>query len=247
MTKEQKESFLLYTEHKEIINELTDEQAGALFKKLFEYVSTGITPELCGMEKIAFISIRQDLDRNAEKYAHIVEQRKIAGKKGGQQRAINQANAIFAAKNQANQADNVNVNDNDNVLSLNEEKNNLDEEEKISDEEREILENYIKKNNLATKNIKAYASKIISNGDWKSIIETERKNGQLKKTKLSDKERIEMELASIHDKRSCARILANYYMRGSPPAEFDEVMEKYNLDTYSKMEQYAMELNNNKK
>lgn len=143
-------------------------------------------------------------------------------------------------KTKKNFYENDNDNVNDNVLSLR-------EEMKISKAEREILENYIIENKLATKNVKAYASKIISNGDWKTIIETESKKAlQPKEQQLSREERIQKELSSIFDKQSCAKVLVDYYMRGSPPEEFNEVMEKYDLDTYSKIEEYARELSNKK-
>lgn len=63
-----KDSFILYTEQKEIIEALTDEDAGVLFKTLYQYVN-GENPTITNNIKIAFIAIRQQLDRNAEKYA----------------------------------------------------------------------------------------------------------------------------------------------------------------------------------
>ena len=126
MSQEKKESFILYLEHEELINELSDEDAGRLFKQLFSYVSNGQTPDLSGSSKLAFISIRQDLDRNRKKYEEIIEKRKIAGSNGGKKRVknllerneANQASATFAkinsSKSSYNDNVNVNVNDNDN-------------------------------------------------------------------------------------------------------------------------------------
>ena len=116
-----KESFILYTEQKEVIDNLTDEDAGKLFKGIFEY-AVGNEPEFNNLLKLVFIPIRQQLERNAKKYSEIKEKRRIAGAKGGKQKVANQANATFAKQNkqdQANQAvyvnGNVNVNVNDNV------------------------------------------------------------------------------------------------------------------------------------
>ncbi len=113
-----KESFILYTEQKEVIDNLTDEDAGKLFKGIFEY-AVGNEPEFNNLLKLVFIPIRQQLERNAKKYSEIKEKRRIAGAKGGKQKVANQANANFAKQSQANQAvnvnDNVHVNDNDNV------------------------------------------------------------------------------------------------------------------------------------
>ena len=83
MTAEQKNSFLLYLEHEEFVNELSDEEAGKLIKGIFEYVKTGQTPSLSPESKMAFISIRQDLDRNAEKYEAKCEALRLNGLKGG--------------------------------------------------------------------------------------------------------------------------------------------------------------------
>ena len=122
----EKESFILYTEQKEVIDNLTDEDAGKLFKGIFDY-ALGNEPQFNNLLKLVFIPIRQQLERNAKKYAEIKEKRRIAGAKGGKQKVANQANANFAKQNQANQAvnvhdnvhanvhDNVHVNDNNNV------------------------------------------------------------------------------------------------------------------------------------
>ena len=78
-------SFILYTEQQEVINNLTDEQAGQLFKGIFQYVETG-NVEFDGILKIAFIPIKQNLDRNIEKWNEVKEKRKIAGKMGAEKR-----------------------------------------------------------------------------------------------------------------------------------------------------------------
>ena len=52
-----RDSFILYTEQKEIFENLTDEQAGQLIKQIFYYSSTGENPHLDGLLKIAFIPI----------------------------------------------------------------------------------------------------------------------------------------------------------------------------------------------
>lgn len=83
MTNNKKDSFILYTEQIELFQELSDEQAGELIKGIFEYVKTGKAPEYTGMSKMAFITIRQMLDRNAEKYEEKREKMSQNGKKGG--------------------------------------------------------------------------------------------------------------------------------------------------------------------
>jgi hypothetical protein len=124
-----KNAFLLYKNHAEIFEKLSDEQAGKLIKAIFEYERTGMTPELEPLLDMAFTPIKQTIDIDAEKYAQKVEKRREAGSKGGKQRVANQANATFAKQTQANQAiinndidndikDNIIIN-NDNERSIN--------------------------------------------------------------------------------------------------------------------------------
>lgn len=113
-----KDSFILYTEQKEIIDKLTDEQAGKLIKAIYQYAKDGTMPELDMLLEIAFIPIKQNLERNSEKWEDIKQKRSEAGKLGAKikkQNQANQANANFALSKQANEAVNVNVNVNDNV------------------------------------------------------------------------------------------------------------------------------------
>lgn len=127
-----KDSFILYTEQKEVVDKLTDEQAGKIFKAIYEYVQTDKMPELDGLLDIIIIPFKQSLDRNTEKWEEIKKKRSEAGKLGAEikkQKQAKEANANFAKNEIANQAvnvsvpvpvnvnvkDNVNVNVNDNA------------------------------------------------------------------------------------------------------------------------------------
>ena len=77
-----KESFILYLEQEGIFDLLEDEEAGKLIKVIFEYERTGIVPKLDKSVKIAFMPIKNILDRNAKKWEQAKERRSIAGKKG---------------------------------------------------------------------------------------------------------------------------------------------------------------------
>ena len=119
-----KDSFILYTEQKEVVDKLTDEQAGKIFKAIYEYVQTDKMPELDGLLDIIIIPFKQSLDRNTEKWEEIKKKRSEAGKLGAEikkQKQAKEANANFAKNEIANQAVNVsvpvpvNVNVNDNV------------------------------------------------------------------------------------------------------------------------------------
>ena len=113
-----KDSFILYTEQKEVIDKLSDEQVGKLIKAIYEYVETGQMPKLDALLEIVIIPFKQNIDRNANKYEETKKKRSEAGKIGAEvkkQMKAKQANANFAKSKQANQADNVNDNDNVNV------------------------------------------------------------------------------------------------------------------------------------
>ena len=64
----EKDSFILYTEQKEVVDKLTDEQAGKIFKAIYEYVKTDKMPKLDGLLDIVIIPFKQSLDRNMEKW-----------------------------------------------------------------------------------------------------------------------------------------------------------------------------------
>ena len=108
-----KDSFILYTEQKAIIDKLTDEQAGKLIKAIYEYVATNKMPELDSILDLVIIPFTTALDRNKEKYEETCKRRALAGAKGGKQKVANVANASKCKQNVANVADNDNEHDND--------------------------------------------------------------------------------------------------------------------------------------
>ena len=195
----EKESFILYTEQKEVIDNLTDEDAGKLFKGIFDY-ALGNEPQFNNLLKLVFIPIRQQLERNAKKYAEIKEKRRIAGAKGGKQKVANQANANFAKQNQANQAvnvhdnvhanvhDNVHVNDNNNVYlskdKYKENNNTNSQKENLKKPTIEEIKNYCleRKNSInPSQFFDYYESKGWLIGktpmkDWKAAIRTWEQN-----------------------------------------------------------------------
>lgn len=79
-------SFVLYQEQEEVIKKLSDEQAGKLYKAIFEYNRTGETPVLDFMLELIFTPIKQQLDRSTEKYQKALQQRSEAGKRSGESR-----------------------------------------------------------------------------------------------------------------------------------------------------------------
>ena len=78
----EKNSFLIYLDYQEQFELLTDEQAGQLIKAIIKYEKTGEIAKLDGMTKMAFSFIKQQLDRDTEKWREEKQKRSEAGKKG---------------------------------------------------------------------------------------------------------------------------------------------------------------------
>ena len=112
-----KKSFILYCDYAKHISYLSDEDAGRLFKALFEFIEEGTQPELPPAAQMAFSFISDQLLRDLEKWESISRKRSEAGKRGAKttnSRCAHTipANAAFAA---SKAADNVDVTDNVNV------------------------------------------------------------------------------------------------------------------------------------
>lgn len=118
-----KNSFVIYTDIKETLDALSDADVAALFRGMVDYQVTGEAPDFSGVLKVAFIPIRQQMDRDAEKWEKIRETRVVSGRLGGiasgeSRRRTAEANASESKQtkqNEANEAVNVNVNANVNV------------------------------------------------------------------------------------------------------------------------------------
>lgn len=62
-----KENFLLQKSQREVFEALSDEEAGKLIKGVFKYLDTG-NSDLEGVMKAIFIPIKNEIDKNEEKY-----------------------------------------------------------------------------------------------------------------------------------------------------------------------------------
>lgn len=128
-----RESFILYTDSREMLDALTDEEAGLLFRAIFAYQSGDI--ESCNecmkdggrIVMTAFTHFKRYLDNDAEKYEETARKRSEAGKIGNAKRWSKSqsiakiANAKFATEKIANVADS----DSDTDTDINKEKNIL--------------------------------------------------------------------------------------------------------------------------
>ena len=67
MAKDQK-GFVVYGDIQAVVDELTDEQTGKLFRAMITYFAAGKAPKFDGILKYVWIPIRQQMDRDKEKY-----------------------------------------------------------------------------------------------------------------------------------------------------------------------------------
>ena len=67
MSKDQK-GFVVYGDIQAVVDELNDEQAGKLFRAMLTYFATGKAPKFDGVLKYVWIPIKQQMDRDKEKY-----------------------------------------------------------------------------------------------------------------------------------------------------------------------------------
>jgi hypothetical protein len=108
-----KKSFLLYTDQREVFEELSDEDAGKLIKHIFAYVNDEDPITSDKLLKVAFLPIKTQLKRDLKTWENKQEQRKDAAKKSveSRQRTLTSVN-----ERSISLGGNVNDNVNDNVI-----------------------------------------------------------------------------------------------------------------------------------
>jgi hypothetical protein len=130
-----KKSFLLHIDSLDILDDLTNGQAGVLFKAIKAYQHNDDFP-LDSIVKIAFSPFKNQFLRDDDKYIKTCERRAIAGSKGGKQKV---ANASKCKQEVANVADSNNKNKN---KTKNKSDNYIkDLYQQIADEWNSIFEN----------------------------------------------------------------------------------------------------------
>ena len=122
---EGKKSFVLYTDQREVFDELSDQDAGKLIKHIFSYVNDENPTTDDILIKVAFLPIKTQLKRDLKVWDEKKLQRAEAGRKGGLAKASNASEVLAKPSNATNDLanlavnvnGNVNVNVNDNVIS----------------------------------------------------------------------------------------------------------------------------------
>ena len=98
-----RKSFVLHKDSLDILPDLTDDQAGKLFKAIHAYqIDEEIS--LDQITKMVFLPFKNQFIRDDEKYLETCERRAVAGSKGGKQKV---ANASNCKQKVANVADSV--------------------------------------------------------------------------------------------------------------------------------------------
>lgn len=94
-----KNSFVIRTGYYDVVKEMSDKQAGLLFKAIFNYAAEKKIPELSDVEvKMAFRFVKQDLDYDEQRYDARVEHNrqisKLGGAPKGNKNALKQPNGL---------------------------------------------------------------------------------------------------------------------------------------------------------
>jgi hypothetical protein len=112
---EGKKSFVLYTDQREVFDELDDVTAGKLIKHIFAYVNDEDPETDDKLVRLAFLPIKTQLKRDLKIWDEKKKQRAEAGKKGGLAKASNATNSVAKPSTATNSVANLAVNDNVNV------------------------------------------------------------------------------------------------------------------------------------
>ena len=117
-----KKSFILYSDQKELFDQLSDEQAGKLIKFIFSYINDEEPTTDNLLINLAFTPIKQQFKRDLDKWNKTKEGRSKAGKASAearrnkkQQSSTNSTSVNNVQQTSTSSTDNVNVNVNDNV------------------------------------------------------------------------------------------------------------------------------------
>jgi hypothetical protein len=115
---EGKKSFVLYTDQREVFEELSDEDAGKLIKHIFSYVNDENPETDHKLIRLAFLPIKTQLKRDLKMWDEKKHLRSEAGKKGGLAKSSNAKQILAKPSNATNSLANVAVNVNGNVNDI---------------------------------------------------------------------------------------------------------------------------------
>lgn len=102
MPNSEQKGFIVYGDTKAVVDELTNEQAGELFRGMLEYFEDGTDPKFNGVLKIAFIPIKQQMDRDQDKYVKRCERNRANAAMRWHNSDANGCNRMQSDANDAN-------------------------------------------------------------------------------------------------------------------------------------------------
>jgi hypothetical protein len=162
-----KKSFLLYIDALEVLNVLTDEQAGQLFKAIRAY-HLGIEFESEPIIQIAMASFIQNFKRDNEKYLMIVERNRANGLKNSKlkhETQKTQPNPVGSTRTHSKPLVTDNDNDNDNGNDKENEINKKNKQKKIEPPTlEEVKAWFIDQGSTAEQGAKAW--QYYTDGNW---------------------------------------------------------------------------------
>ena len=134
------DSFILYTSYYAIIEGLTDQQLGQLTRALFIYARDGEQIQLEPVVRMAFAFIKDNIDRNADKYREKCERNRENIRKRWNKKNTNEYDRIQSNKKNTNEYeeknripyDNDNDNEDDNDVVSKDTNNMINKEDKSS-------------------------------------------------------------------------------------------------------------------
>lgn len=110
-----KTGFILHLDSLAVLDELTNEQAGILFKAIRDY-NLGKEPELDFAMKMAFLPFKNQFVRDFEKYENTCERNKANGAKGGRPKKPKETEKTQVVLEEPKKPDNKNNNKKDNNI-----------------------------------------------------------------------------------------------------------------------------------
>lgn len=114
--KAEKRTFVFHLDWAQTLKGQPNDIRLAVYDAIIDYVENGIEPSQGTAVYLVFLFIKQQIDKDAEKYAETCEKRRNAGAKGGKQKV---ANATKRYQKVANVADNDNEYEYDNDIIIN--------------------------------------------------------------------------------------------------------------------------------
>lgn len=140
-----KNSFVIYHNYRDTLEDLTDEQVGILFRAILDYEIDKKEPNFNGELKMAFRFIKKDLDLNSDKYTSICERNRMNGLKGGRPKNPKNPNGFLKTQDnpeKPKKADNDNEYDNEYDYDI--DYDNIEESKKERKEENNNINDIIK-------------------------------------------------------------------------------------------------------